>query len=351
MEAGRAENRRAGNCARGRGTSRATTFASTSCDCTVGHWIGQCRLNLTVADMTWTKGHHYLHRAGGLGWVAPSAASIAVHYLKKHDGPSGPNGSRYGEWLHTHAASSASARPAFPPLLWRFEQPPLAAQQYRGDDLDLSAADAGELRVPPPRLTAMRPEVHDWYRRTCGGRSSVTLMRAADRALQPKAGPRGSRGVVDYYGGNPVAWPGYGCHPSRFSADPAAAWQAVGRAAGANSSAAVLGERRGQRRAEPSAPSAARKQAPPARARTAALHAMRVPRGDARRLLGTQLPGGAVAAARTAAAAAVQSSAAQRADSVAARGERALRALRRLREVGPRVVGWEEVAAWERAFG
>ncbi|EOD33745.1 hypothetical protein EMIHUDRAFT_455702 [Emiliania huxleyi CCMP1516] len=303
--------------------------------------------------MTWTKGHHYLHRAGGLGWVAPSAASIAVHYLKQHDGPSGPNGSRYGEWLHTHAASSASARPAFPPLLWRFEQPPLAAQQDRGDDLDLSAADAGELRVPPPRLTAMQPEVHAWYIRTCGERSSVALMRAADRALQPSAGPRGSRGAVDYYGGNPVAWPGYGCHPSRFSADPAAAWQAVGRAAGANgSSAAVLGERWGQRRAEPSAPSAARKQAPPARARTAALLAMRAPRGGARRLQGTQLPGGAIAAARTAAAAvAVQSSATQRADSVAAREERALRALRRLREEGPRVVGWEEVAAWERAFG
>jgi len=30
-------------------------------------------------------------------------------------------------------------------------------------------------------------------------------MRAADRALQPSAGPRGSRGAVDYYGGNPVA--------------------------------------------------------------------------------------------------------------------------------------------------
>ena len=87
---------------------------------------------------------------------------------------------------------------------------------------------------------------------------------------------------------------------------------------------------RGQRRAEPSAPSAARKQAPPARARTAALLAMRAPRGGARRLQGTQLPGGAIAAARTAAAAvAVQSSATQRADSVAAREERALRALRR----------------------
>ena len=51
----------------------------------------------------------------------------------------------------------------------------------------------------------MREQVHAWYGRTCGERSSVALMRAADRALQPSAGPRGSRGAVDYYGGNPVA--------------------------------------------------------------------------------------------------------------------------------------------------
>eukprot|EP00966_Prymnesium_polylepis_P280706 6485790-Prymnesium_polylepis.1 len=54
------------------------TLASSSCDCTVGHLIGECRLNLTIADMTWTKAHHYLHRAGGLGWVDPSPDSMAV---------------------------------------------------------------------------------------------------------------------------------------------------------------------------------------------------------------------------------------------------------------------------------
>ena len=52
--------------------------------------------------MTRTKSHHYSHRAGGLGWAAPHALSVAVHNLKSYGRTkrSGPNNTHGGEWAH-----------------------------------------------------------------------------------------------------------------------------------------------------------------------------------------------------------------------------------------------------------
>ena len=52
-----------------------------------------CAPNVTIAHMTRTKSHHYHHRAGGLGWAAPHALSVAVHNLKSYGRTrlSGPN--------------------------------------------------------------------------------------------------------------------------------------------------------------------------------------------------------------------------------------------------------------------
>ena len=121
MAYGRAANRRADRCNKNHELV-VGSLATATCDCVVGHWIGECRLNVTLADMSWTKAHHYVHRAGGMGWVAPSNASIAVHFLKKHTGPSGPDSTEGGEWLHVHNASAPVGRSAFPPLLYRLEQ-------------------------------------------------------------------------------------------------------------------------------------------------------------------------------------------------------------------------------------
>ena len=67
---------------------------------------------VTLASMTWTKGHHYAKGAGGMGYVAPGASSVAVHALKR---------ATSSDWEHVHNVSSAQARTRFPPLLWRYE--------------------------------------------------------------------------------------------------------------------------------------------------------------------------------------------------------------------------------------
>ena len=57
------------------------SFASVLCDTVIGHWVAMCTANATIAHMTRTKSHHYHYRAGGLGWAAPHALSVAVHNL------------------------------------------------------------------------------------------------------------------------------------------------------------------------------------------------------------------------------------------------------------------------------
>ena len=243
MAHGRAANRRAERCNRNHELA-VHSLASTTCDCVVGHWIGECRLNATLADMSWTKAHHYLHRAGGMGWVAPSNASIAIHYLKKHTGPSGPANTEGGEWLHVHNASAPVSRSAFPPLLYRLEQSPIdraaqarmaeraahheARRRANGSFAAFGTTDASwlaVLRVPPPTLTALQPELHAWYRDTCRSQTIEQLMQAGRRQLQPTKGPQGRRTAVEYFGGNPAAWLHYGCHPSRFYPDAGISWR------------------------------------------------------------------------------------------------------------------------------
>ena len=80
-------------------------------------------------------------------------------------------------------------------------------------------------------LEPLRPEVHAWYRRACGaeqeGKKGERLRRRAERHTQRVKGPRpstlqpGAKGDVEYFGGNPLNWRAFGCHPSRFHAYPA----------------------------------------------------------------------------------------------------------------------------------
>ena len=80
---GRQANRQ-GGCDRTRSRRPGLTgrsFASVLCDTVIGHWVAMCTANATIAHMTRTKSHHYHYRAGGLGWAAPHALSVAVHNL------------------------------------------------------------------------------------------------------------------------------------------------------------------------------------------------------------------------------------------------------------------------------
>ena len=74
-----------------RGPHKHLTFASTLCDTVLAHWLGMCGTEATIAHITRTKSHHYMWRGAGLGWMAPSNLSLAIHYLKaKPTLPSAP---------------------------------------------------------------------------------------------------------------------------------------------------------------------------------------------------------------------------------------------------------------------
>ena len=144
-------------------------------------------LNVTIAHMTYTKAHHYAVNAGGQGWVAPSNQSIAVHWLKKHTGPSGPTRSEGGEWAHAHRATSAARGPGVPPLLWR----------YRPDQV---------LRSGRLLDDALNVDVHEYYAQSCG----VWHEPVAAHVQRLRR-----RTASCSLGGNPDSWPFYGCHPAR----------------------------------------------------------------------------------------------------------------------------------------
>ena len=75
----------------------------------------------TVAHTTRTKSHHYQWRAAGMGWIAPSNLSVAIHGLKsKPADRSGPDNEVGGEWAHSHATVADATRTEFPPLLWKY---------------------------------------------------------------------------------------------------------------------------------------------------------------------------------------------------------------------------------------
>ena len=146
--------------------------------------------------MTYTKAHHYSTNSGGQGWVAPSNASIAVHWLKRHTGPSGPKHNEGGEWAHAHEAASAANGPGFPPLLWRYEP-------------------HNVLKHSRLLEQALNADVHEWYARSCSVWHEPTSAHVARlRArLENCSGESRVRGT-------PASWPFYGCHPSRGYAHP-----------------------------------------------------------------------------------------------------------------------------------
>lgn len=193
--------------ARGRETNRRTlcrghekmqSWASLVGDCAIGHWVSKCARghNITIAHMTYTKAHHYSTNSGGQGWVAPSNASIAVHWLKRHTGPSGPKHNEGGEWAHAHEAASAANGPGFPPLLWRYEP-------------------HNVLKHSRLLEQALNADVHEWYARSCSVWHEPTSAHVARlRArLENCSGESRVRGT-------PASWPFYGCHPSRGYAHP-----------------------------------------------------------------------------------------------------------------------------------
>ena len=195
-----------------RGVQRARSWASLVGDCAIGHWVSMCArgLNVSIAHMTYTKNHHYALHAGGQGWVAPSNDSIVVHYLKKHTGASGPNGTEGGEWRHAHRAASASgANAGFPPLLWTYlPHRVLRSGRLIGD--------------------ALNPSVHQWYAVACGVmRESIGdhVQRLVERTRQSSSSLLRldrARGSAEHgaEAGDPSSWPFYGCHPSRGYAHP-----------------------------------------------------------------------------------------------------------------------------------
>ena len=191
---GRATNRRT-LC---RGREKQQSWASLVGDCAVGHWLSRCArgLNVTVAHMTYTKAHHYSTNAGGQGWVAPSNASIAVHWLKRHTGPSGPTKVEGGEWMHAHEATVNATGPGFPPLLWRYEP----HNVLRHERLFEHAINEAE---------------HEWYSRSC----SVWHETLGSHVTRLRARVQNCTGG-SFVSGTPPSWPFYGCHPSRGYAHP-----------------------------------------------------------------------------------------------------------------------------------
>ena len=194
LSRGRAANRRTLCRARDKNSRVNADWASLVGDCALGHWVSQCsrRLNVTIAHMTYTKAHHYAIDAGGQGWVEPSNHSLAVHYLKKHTGPSGPSHTEGGEWAHVHRVTATATSPGFPPLLWRYKP----GQVLR----------SGRLLDEP-----LNVDVHEHYARSCGIWHEPVSTHV--QRLRQRVADCGS-------GGNPDSWPFFGCHPSRGYAHP-----------------------------------------------------------------------------------------------------------------------------------
>ena len=187
------------------------SFASTLCDTVLSHWLARCvGSNVTVAHTTRTKSHHYMWRGAGLGWMAPSNLSLAVHYLKAkpHD-RSGPNLTVGGEWNHTHAILSAAdaSRAAFPPLLYAM-----------GPNYSLAVSHRRKL------LVSLNPDVFHWYGQECAFEQDALRKAAATRANVATRTVRGDRPAsmsdARYLGGHPPGWPFSGCNPSRFRPYP-----------------------------------------------------------------------------------------------------------------------------------
>lgn len=163
---------------------RQTFLERNACDCSVGHWVQRCvRGNVTLASMTWTRGHHWAHGAGGMGYVRADAQSVAVHHLKT---------SAVAPWHQTHNASNANETTAFPPLMWQWSNP---------------STGATFVRDKPPRLTPMQPALQRWYTRVCRGSPSPEALASYRR-------------LANASHAKPQTWRGFGCHQARHSPWP-----------------------------------------------------------------------------------------------------------------------------------
>ena len=125
--------------------------------------------------MTWTKGHHNAQTGGGLGWVRPDDQSIAVHYLKTDAAV---------PWQAAHNASRDTAVPAFPPIMWQYDNP---ANGH-----------------PSVRVAEGSKALQAWYSRTCRhAPASFVQQYARERR-----------------GGSPYSWGNFGCHRVRGHPTP-----------------------------------------------------------------------------------------------------------------------------------
>jgi len=146
-----------------------------ACDCAIGGWIQQCVPTLSLGSMTWTKGHHNAQTGGGLGWVRPDDQSIAVHYLKTDAAV---------PWQAAHNASRDTAVPAFPPIMWQYDNP---ANGH-----------------PSVRVAEGSKALQAWYSRTCRhAPASFVQQYARERR-----------------GGSPYTWANFGCHRVRGHPTP-----------------------------------------------------------------------------------------------------------------------------------
>ena len=146
-----------------------------ACDCAIGGWIQQCVPTLSLGSMTWTKGHHNAQTGGGLGWVRPDDQSIAVHYLKTDAAV---------PWQAAHNASRDTAVPAFPPIMWQYDNP---ANGH-----------------PSVRVAEGSKALQAWYSRTCRhAPASFVQQYARERR-----------------GGSPYSWGNFGCHRVRGHPTP-----------------------------------------------------------------------------------------------------------------------------------
>ena len=59
MKHGKAANRATRCSSAQAGEAASGSFASLTCDCVIGHLVSSCGINMTVADMTWSRAHEY----------------------------------------------------------------------------------------------------------------------------------------------------------------------------------------------------------------------------------------------------------------------------------------------------
>jgi len=197
-----------------KGPRKHLSFASVLCDTVVSHWLAMCAAkNVTVVHTTRTKSHHYMWRGAGLGWMAPSNISLAIHYLKvKPELKSGPNLTIGGEWSHVHAVVGSARSVAFPSLMY--------SMQARWGHTYYGLNESRRQYL----LQSINPVVFHWYTQECSFEAVELRRAAATRAAAYTALIRGPRPAgwsdAKFLGGHPPGWPYSGCNPSRFRPYP-----------------------------------------------------------------------------------------------------------------------------------